>query len=75
MLSTVKIFLLVLELAKWLSDYVHDRKLITQGENNKALEILTVVTSRAQKARDIEEAYAKKSQEEIARSLEGDFRD
>lgn len=75
MFSWVKIILLGLQLFDGVFKWLHDQGKIQEGEDRAILRSLKLMASRSQRAKEIDEEYEKKTEAEVKKSLEGDFRD
>lgn len=75
--AIIKIVLGFINLANTLFSWLHDRKMIHEGERLAVEKAAAALQERAKRAREIEEEVGKLSDEDVRKKLEkeGDFRD
>ena len=73
-MSYVKIILLALQLVNWLIDELERRKALAEGEKRQIAKALAAVVAAGKMAKEVDDAVAKLSVDEIDDALRGDFR-
>ena len=65
----------LVKLAQWITEWLNRQKAVQEGHDRAVAEAAKELIKATTVAREIEAEFARKSDEEINKSLEGDFRD
>jgi hypothetical protein len=74
-MSWISLVLALLKLANIIFGWLHDNRLIKEGEDRAVAKALLEMAKRSKVIKEIDERFAKMTPEQVNRELEGDFRD